>query len=1523
MYFITRRDRNRRLGLVLSFTLLFGLLGGSVPGGLSEAAASTSQEVAVIPTHDAAIDSAQPAANFDKQTSGTSTVGNMNIRRSSATSTRLAYFKFEGISQAANTTAASFSIKGKLNASGATATFSVYGLATDGTWTGATLTGDHAPGINAAYEITGVGTDAFALGEIVLDSVSYVEHAVDVRDFVRQHGQDGAVTFVLVPHGNTAVTIYNMDTANEANKPRLRMTQTIVAPASSLAGLPGDGQAELSWGASADAASYRIGRSGSAEGSFSAIGTAPGTDTSYTDTGLTNGQPYYYTVTAVDAEGYESLPSASVAVTPQSASLPPGIPAGLTAQTGNAEIMLSWQPAPGAISYKVKLWNGASYDELATGVSGTSYTHYGVTAGTSYTFAVTAVGGGGLESGPSQQATAIAVTERTRYPIPAAAVTASSNDGNVEANTVDGKPSTRWSAQGDGQWIRYDLGQARRIGYIGIAFYSGSARKASFDLQVSTDGEQWTTVYSGQSGGLTSDMEAFDFPDVTARYVRYVGYGNSVNDWNSFTELHVYGPYTSPELEPIPDEVIEVPSVPLYTKPGLHHPDGTPAGIPAANPVTGRTLNVIDFGADPADNATDDLPAIQAALDAAREGDEVYFPNGTYNLISKLAGDSTDTHFSVKNKVNLRGESQEGAVLLSYLGASSSSSSRVIKAFNKSDVTISHLTITSTYDGPMPTDPTIRVSDTGGPKYGIVIDDSALKGSSHIVIDHVTIEKFEKYAVRISESHHNVVQNSIIRNATNIGAGGAGYGVSVQGTPKQHRLGYDNDTYFNVVRNNVFEGPYLRHGALVQYYAHNNLVADNVFRGTVYDAIDLHGEDEYLNEISGNLIENVSRGGAIGVGNTGGTPPNSNHDEAGPFNYIHDNTIRNSQTGIQVYMGSPDTTIERNVIENTTTVFEGKTPVGLYLLNAPRTVVRDNVIRNNTSPDFRAVLIAYDHGDRNADNVGAGAPKDMTLTGNTVTGNTYGIWIEAGTGLTVRDNTVQGNGLDYYLKPGVEVPAGWPVGQDSGGPNEPQEPGEPQVPGNPQEPGESEESGASDDSGGDTSPGQTGSGAAAGTGTGAQPQPGSGTALTVKPELTGEGSKTAVGIIEASALTRAFQAAKADASGRKTVTLELSAVPGADVYELALPAEIRDLSASIQLIVRTPVATVALPGSVLSGQRGAAGAEGSGGAGTLSLFVGQAVRAKLGEGARAGIGSGPLLEMALKQGGRTIDWSSPSAAVQVFVPYRASGWEQRNEGRIPVWYIDENGDVRDVLPGHYDRDSGEVAFETTHFSVYGIAAAAREFGDIASYGWASRAIETLAAQGIVKGTSETDFSPGLEISRADYVLLLMRTLKLKSTDGGGFDAKESRAADGEASGEKVAGSTAAAAGFRDISATDYFADAVIAAQRLGIAEGAADGRFRPRDPVTRQELFALTARALQSAGLSQTEEGLQDGAASDSPESLARFADHAEVAPYAREAASLLIRAGMIEGAEGKLHPGEHATRAETAALMHRIYQRR
>src|SRR5437879_7980956 len=130
--------------------------------------------------------------------------------------------------------------------------------------------------------------------------------------------------------------------------------------------------------------------------------------------------------------------------------------------------------------------------------------------------------------------------------LPVVAVAASANDGNIPQNTIDGNLATRWSAQGDGQWIRYDLGAVAALDQVDIAWYVGDTRIASFDIQVSLDTVTWTNVFSGQSSGQTLQLDSCAFAPTFGRYVRLVGHGNSTSNWTSIMEVAILDPTPPP-----------------------------------------------------------------------------------------------------------------------------------------------------------------------------------------------------------------------------------------------------------------------------------------------------------------------------------------------------------------------------------------------------------------------------------------------------------------------------------------------------------------------------------------------------------------------------------------------------------------------------------------------------------------------------------------------------------------------------------------------------------------------------------------------------------------------------------------------------------------------------------------------------------------------------------------------------------------------------------------------------------------
>ncbi|MFD0715369.1 discoidin domain-containing protein [Paenibacillus sp. GCM10027626] len=126
--------------------------------------------------------------------------------------------------------------------------------------------------------------------------------------------------------------------------------------------------------------------------------------------------------------------------------------------------------------------------------------------------------------------------------LPIAAVSASTSQadkGNTEDKALDGDFDTYWAAEGD-QWIMLDLGEAKTLNSVGIAFIRGNERSFKYEIETSLDGVTWNKAFTGQSSGESLEIEKTYIRQQDARYVRITGHGNSVNQWNSYAEVRLY-----------------------------------------------------------------------------------------------------------------------------------------------------------------------------------------------------------------------------------------------------------------------------------------------------------------------------------------------------------------------------------------------------------------------------------------------------------------------------------------------------------------------------------------------------------------------------------------------------------------------------------------------------------------------------------------------------------------------------------------------------------------------------------------------------------------------------------------------------------------------------------------------------------------------------------------------------------------------------------------------------------------------
>ena len=376
---------------------------------------------------------------------------------------------------------------------------------------------------------------------------------------------------------------------------------------------------------------------------------------------------------------------------------------------------------------------------------------------------------------------------------------------------------------------------------------------------------------------------------------------------------------------------------------------------------------------------------------------------------------------------------------------------------------------------------------------------------------------------------------------------------------------------------------------------------------------------------------------------------------------------------------------------------------------------------------------------------------------------------------------------------------------------------------------------------------------------------------------TGEATVT----VNKNALISTFEKAQPDESGVKTVFVEIPEAEGAMSYAVGIDASVltKVRSANEKIELKTPLATLLIPGNMLSNYYVSS-------TGEVIIKIKTANISDIQDDVKSAIGDRPVIELGLYLDRKPIEFNNPNASVLISIPYNPTDKELEEPENIVVWYIDGSGNAEPVPTGRYNAENGTVYFKTYHFSRFAIVHSYKTFEDLDGYDWVKKEIEVLAARGIIKGTSATTYKPGNSLTRADFTLLLVRTL--------GLNAR-------------------VVSNFTDVYQTDYFFDGMGIAKALGIVKGTGNNMGSPREAITRQEMMVMAARALRLD--SKLDEG--------TIENLEAIYDKDDIADYAILDIASLVKSGIIPEQEGNtIRPAQQATRAEAAKLIYRIYSK-
>ncbi|MGI9244053.1 MAG: DUF7133 domain-containing protein, partial [Verrucomicrobiales bacterium] len=122
--------------------------------------------------------------------------------------------------------------------------------------------------------------------------------------------------------------------------------------------------------------------------------------------------------------------------------------------------------------------------------------------------------------------------------------------GNPARHAFDSDPNTRWSADGRGRWIQFELSEPSEMEEIGIGFFRGG-RDYAFAISTSGDGSHWQERGTFHSGGRPGVIR-YQIPPVSARFGRITVDGSDANGWANIHTIEVPGaaPPDPPATEP-------------------------------------------------------------------------------------------------------------------------------------------------------------------------------------------------------------------------------------------------------------------------------------------------------------------------------------------------------------------------------------------------------------------------------------------------------------------------------------------------------------------------------------------------------------------------------------------------------------------------------------------------------------------------------------------------------------------------------------------------------------------------------------------------------------------------------------------------------------------------------------------------------------------------------------------------------------------------------------------------------------
>ncbi|GAA0133766.1 hypothetical protein YSY43_06060 [Paenibacillus sp. YSY-4.3] len=225
--------------------------------------------------------------------------------------------------------------------------------------------------------------------------------------------------------------------------------------------------------------------------------------------------------------------------------------------------------------------------------------------------------------------------------------------------------------------------------------------------------------------------------------------------------------------------------------------------------------------------------------------------------------------------------------------------------------------------------------------------------------------------------------------------------------------------------------------------------------------------------------------------------------------------------------------------------------------------------------------------------------------------------------------------------------------------------------------------------------------------------------------------------------------------------------------------------------------------------------------------------------------------------------------------------------------VDPDGSVRHVPTRVVQIDGKYYArINSLTNSTYSVVWHPVEFKDAAEH-WAKDTVNDMGSRMVVEGMGNDMFNPNKNITRAEFAAIVVRGLGLKPENG------------------PIA--------FSDVTAADWYNNAVATASAYGLISGFEDGTFRPKESITREQSMVIIAKAMKITNLKAKLQ--QQPATADTV--LSPYGDAQNTSAWAQASLVNCLQAGIVSGRSStELAAKSYITRAEVAAIVQRLLQK-